>query len=50
MMRARPTCWLSVPDKPFIAGTRVAATGGGTLDVHDPATGAVIRTITDAIP
>ncbi len=40
----------SVPDQLFIAGKWVAATGGGTLDVHDPATGAVIRTIADATP
>jgi succinate-semialdehyde dehydrogenase/glutarate-semialdehyde dehydrogenase len=40
----------SVPDKLFIAGKWVAASGGGTLDVQDPATGAVIRTIADATP
>jgi succinate-semialdehyde dehydrogenase/glutarate-semialdehyde dehydrogenase len=38
----------SVPDKLFIAGKWVAASGGGTLDVQDPATGKVIRTIADA--
>lgn len=38
----------SVPNQLFIAGKWVAATGGGTLDVTDPATGAVIRTIADA--
>ncbi|MBX3092844.1 MAG: aldehyde dehydrogenase family protein, partial [Cryobacterium sp.] len=42
------TLLASVPDKLFIAGKWVAATGGGTLDVQDPATGAVIRTIADA--
>ncbi|HRP99352.1 MAG TPA: NAD-dependent succinate-semialdehyde dehydrogenase [Terrimesophilobacter sp.] len=40
----------SVPDKLFITGKWVDATGGGTLDVHDPATGKVIRTIADATP
>ncbi|MEO6941471.1 MAG: NAD-dependent succinate-semialdehyde dehydrogenase [Terrimesophilobacter sp.] len=40
----------SVPNQLFIAGKWVAATGGGTLDVQDPATGAVIRTIADATP
>ncbi|MBX3093687.1 MAG: NAD-dependent succinate-semialdehyde dehydrogenase [Cryobacterium sp.] len=38
----------SVPDTLYLAGEWVAATGGGTLDVHDPATGKVIRTIADA--
>lgn len=38
----------SVPNQLFIAGKWVAASGGGTLDVNDPATGAVIRTIADA--
>lgn len=38
----------SVPDALFIGGEWVPATGGGTLDVHDPATGKVIRTIADA--
>jgi succinate-semialdehyde dehydrogenase/glutarate-semialdehyde dehydrogenase len=38
----------SVPDTLFIAGKWVAASGGGTLDVQDPATGEVIRTIADA--
>ena len=40
----------SVPNQLFIAGTWVDASGGGTLDVTDPATGAVIRTIADATP
>ena len=40
----------SVPDKLFIAGKWVAASGGGTLDVQDPSTGAVIRSIADATP
>lgn len=40
----------SVPNTLFIAGKWVAASGGGTLDVNDPATGAVIRTIADATP
>ena len=38
----------SVPDKLFIAGKWVAASGGKTLDVQDPATGKVIRSIADA--
>ncbi|HNP16433.1 MAG TPA: aldehyde dehydrogenase family protein, partial [Terrimesophilobacter sp.] len=42
------TLLASVPDKLFIAGKWVAATGGGTLDVQDPSTGAVIRKIADA--
>ncbi|HRN29482.1 MAG TPA: aldehyde dehydrogenase family protein, partial [Terrimesophilobacter sp.] len=40
----------SVPDKLFITGKWVDATGGGTLDVHDPPTGKGIRTIADATP
>ncbi|MEO7349213.1 MAG: NAD-dependent succinate-semialdehyde dehydrogenase [Terrimesophilobacter sp.] len=40
----------SVPNQLFIAGKWVDASGGGTLDVTDPATGAVIRTIADATP
>jgi succinate-semialdehyde dehydrogenase / glutarate-semialdehyde dehydrogenase len=38
----------SVPDGLFISGQWRAAEGGRTLDVRDPATGAVIRTIADA--
>ena len=38
------------PDRLFIAGEWVAADGGRTLDVHDPSTGRVIRSIADASP
>lgn len=38
----------SVPDGLFIGGQWRAAEGGKTLDVADPSTGAVIRTIADA--
>ena len=39
-----------VPDGLLIAGEWVAASGGGTLAVHDPSTGAVIKQIADATP
>ncbi|QYH35038.1 NAD-dependent succinate-semialdehyde dehydrogenase [Salinibacterium sp. M195] len=38
----------AVPNQLFIGGEWVAATGSKTLDVTDPATGKVIRTIADA--
>ena len=38
----------SVPDGLFIGGEWSPAISGSTLDVHDPATGDVIRTIADA--
>ncbi|MBK8446708.1 MAG: NAD-dependent succinate-semialdehyde dehydrogenase [Micropruina sp.] len=38
----------SVPDGLFIGGEWRPASDGGTLDVHDPSTGAVIRQIADA--
>ena len=38
----------AVPNQLFIGGEWVAATGSKTLDVTDPATGKVIRTISDA--
>ena len=38
----------SVPDGLFIAGAWRPAEGGKTLDVADPSTGAVIRSIADA--
>ena len=37
-----------VPTQLFIGGKWVDASGGATLDVHDPATGRVIRSIADA--
>ncbi|MFT4108953.1 NAD-dependent succinate-semialdehyde dehydrogenase [Propionicimonas sp.] len=37
-----------VPDGLFVAGEWRPSSDGGTLDVHDPATGAVIRTIASA--
>ena len=40
----------SVPDRLFIGGEWVPASGGRTLDVYDPSTGEVIRTIADASP
>lgn len=39
-----------VPDGLFIGGEWVAAEGGRTFEVRDPATGAVIREIADASP
>ncbi|NQX27254.1 NAD-dependent succinate-semialdehyde dehydrogenase [Microbacteriaceae bacterium VKM Ac-2854] len=38
----------SVPDGLFIGGEWVASSSGRSIDVEDPATGAVIRTIADA--
>lgn len=38
----------SVPDRLFIGGEWSPAMSGSTLDVHDPATGEVIKTIADA--
>ncbi|AZH79561.1 NAD-dependent succinate-semialdehyde dehydrogenase [Microbacterium sp. Y-01] len=40
----------SIPTGLFIGGEWTDAETGGTFDVHDPATGAVIRTIADATP
>jgi len=37
-----------VPDRLFIGGEWVASTSGRSIEVHDPATGAVIKTIADA--
>ena len=39
-----------VPSQLFINGQWLDATGAKTVDVHDPATGAVIKTIADASP
>ena len=38
----------SVPDGLFIGGEWRSATSGATLNVYDPATGEVIKTIADA--
>ncbi|MCM6763859.1 NAD-dependent succinate-semialdehyde dehydrogenase [Rathayibacter sp. ZW T2_19] len=38
------------PAQLYIGGEWVDASGGGTLDVEDPATGEVLRTIADATP
>ena len=38
----------SIPTGLYIGGEWAPATGGRTFDVHDPATGAVIRSIADA--
>lgn len=40
----------SIPTGLFIGGEWIDGETGGTFDVHDPATGAVIRTIADAAP
>lgn len=40
----------SVPNQLFIGGVWRDASAAGTLDVTDPATGAVVRTIADATP
>jgi succinate-semialdehyde dehydrogenase/glutarate-semialdehyde dehydrogenase len=37
-----------VPDSLFIGGEWVASSSGRTIDVHDPSTGAVIKSIADA--
>ena len=37
-----------VPDSLFIGGEWVASTSGRSIDVHDPSTGLVIKTIADA--
>ena len=37
-----------VPDRLFIGGEWVESTSGRSIDVHDPATGLVIKTIADA--
>jgi len=39
-----------VPDRLFIGGAWVPSTSGRSIDVHDPSTGAVIKTIADASP
>ncbi|MCJ1688887.1 NAD-dependent succinate-semialdehyde dehydrogenase [Rathayibacter sp. VKM Ac-2927] len=39
-----------VPSQLLIGGAWVDGSGGGTIDVEDPATGGVIRTIADATP
>ena len=39
-----------VPDRLFIGGAWVPSTSGRSLDVHDPSTGLVIKTIADASP
>ena len=38
------------PAQLYIGGEWIDASGGGTIDVEDPATGRVIRTIADATP
>jgi succinate-semialdehyde dehydrogenase/glutarate-semialdehyde dehydrogenase len=49
MSEATETALLeSVPDGLFIGGEWSPAISGSTLDVHDPATGEVIKTIADA--
>ncbi|MGA1835668.1 NAD-dependent succinate-semialdehyde dehydrogenase [Herbiconiux sp. 11R-BC] len=40
----------TVPDRLFIGGEWVSGSGGGSIDVRDPATGAVLKTIADATP
>ncbi|WP_288969693.1 aldehyde dehydrogenase family protein, partial [uncultured Microbacterium sp.] len=40
----------SIPTGLFIGGQWIDGETGGTFDVQDPATGAVIRTIADATP
>ena len=39
----------SIPTGLFIGGEWTDASAGGTFDVTDPSTGAVIRTIADAL-
>ena len=49
MVNAAETALLdSVPDGLFIGGEWRSATSGATLDVQDPATGDVIKTIANA--
>jgi succinate-semialdehyde dehydrogenase/glutarate-semialdehyde dehydrogenase len=40
----------AVPDGLFIGGKWVASSSGKTIDVYDPATGAVLKSIADATP
>jgi succinate-semialdehyde dehydrogenase/glutarate-semialdehyde dehydrogenase len=40
----------SVPDRLFIGGKWIASSSGKTIDVYDPATGAVLKSIADATP
>jgi succinate-semialdehyde dehydrogenase/glutarate-semialdehyde dehydrogenase len=39
-----------VPDRLFIGGKWVPSTSGRSIDVHDPSTGLVVKTIADASP
>jgi succinate-semialdehyde dehydrogenase/glutarate-semialdehyde dehydrogenase len=39
-----------VPDRLFIGGDWVPSTSGRSIDVHDPSTGLVVKTIADASP
>ncbi|WP_382307630.1 NAD-dependent succinate-semialdehyde dehydrogenase [Herbiconiux sp. UC225_62] len=40
----------SVPDRLFIGGKWIASSSGKTIDVYDPATGSVLKSIADATP
>lgn len=40
----------AVPDNLFIAGQWRASSSGATLDVHDPSTGEIVKSIADATP
>lgn len=48
MTRSEAGLLAAVPDGVFIAGTWRPAAGGATLDVRDPATGEVVKTIASA--
>ena len=40
----------AVPDNLFIAGQWRASSSGATLDVHDPSTGEIVKSVADATP
>ena len=46
----RPSCWRRCRTASIIGGEWLAADGGKTLKVYDPATGEVIKEIADASP
>ncbi|PZT92972.1 MAG: NAD-dependent succinate-semialdehyde dehydrogenase [Gordonia sp. (in: high G+C Gram-positive bacteria)] len=40
----------AVPDNLFVAGRWRASSSGATLDVHDPSTGEIVKSVADATP
>jgi succinate-semialdehyde dehydrogenase/glutarate-semialdehyde dehydrogenase len=49
-IESETTLLASVPDGLFIGGVWGASSSGRTIDVQDPATGAVLKSIADATP